>query len=998
MSEITPIERFLGPVELSHGPFGLLGLAPADYDAEMIREALRSRLLQLSRHRQAASAEADEVRLALHVAAAQLSDPEVRRLILDQQGVGKGEIGIGPRPVAVPGPVGPASSVAGMGPSSPSVLPAPTLRPISGVHPGDLVEFQEVALRVLAHSGGWNEFAKRRLGALAHAYGLDMVQLRHVLKAVAHERSSGGRRREAAGAGAGARNEARVGAGAIGVLPESWRRAIGVATVVLFVLTGVMGIWLVVMLASGPGKAPERTITVRSASQGGEAGTEGAPDGSEEPLPAPDVPAIQPATSLEISSGAEGKDGAGTASELLEQLRNASAGLRSDPSASVATFLRVLQAVGERWTQIDPPTLQALRVELSNFQLAAIRADRNAALATGEAIAKPASGVTSGTVVFGRTEIAQAAFSAGLMARLNRDDLISSIGSQFRNVLVRLSADGSGARYRDFWPGVALGLDAIARQYITLASDREKRVAVGRGWSGWIEALERLRAEDAGVGQQLLLDTIERTLIEGPDPAMSQSAHDALSRLVAMMDFVSSDSRAPQRLIMWFDDSRVPTSGLSLVTSRIVFSSLIPGFGPEMMLRPDAPEAARSQLRDDYALKLGLPVSSEDRAVSDLWRARAREVLDSRPLSEDAVAALERAGVLAMLNASATLRWAGDDTEALRTAREARVRPMVDNAVQSVQSSSGSGSEAEIARLTSPSKYPDGAWARRYLAAMRNAGARQELLNELRNSSEGPRGPVDADVLCEAACYGGPVPLRRSAQSVVVSYAENLGVINGLLEALPNAARTVDVSEMIQQVSGRSLPSTRDPAWRAAARAALLERMVEMLGRRMLVPVEALEHVIRQTYEDRCAASGAGKLLSRAGGSGVGGGAPTLSTAAAAQLAGALRDEMATHARQFSEGRWTFTPLNELEQKHQARVRLAHGGLQEFAAEQLGLTEVMAYVVAAERASKADDVRSVLRELAERRREAPHIFHQIEAAEEAMLRLWLIRLGEEGTA
>jgi hypothetical protein len=277
---------------------------------------------------------------------------------------------------------------------------------------------------------------------------------------------------------------------------------------------------------------------------------------------------------------------------------------------------------------------------------------------------------------------------------------------------------------------------------------------------------------------------------------------------------------------------------------------------------------------------------------------------------------------------------------------------------------------------------------------MRNAGARQQLINEIRNSNDGPKGPVDADVLTEAACYGGPIPLRRSAQMALLRFANNLLVVNALLETMPNAARTPDVSQMVEQVTGRSLPSTRDPVWRVAARRALLERMVEMLGRRILTQVEGLERVMRQTYEDRVAASGAGKLL--ASGTGAGS-APSLSTASAAELAGALRDAMAAHARQFSEGQWTFTPLNVLEQKHQARVRLAHGGLQEFAAEQFGLAEVMAYVVAAERSSKADEVRAVLHELAERRREAPHVFHQIEAAEEAMLRLWLIRLGEEGT-
>lgn len=970
----TPVERFLGHVDPAHGPFGLLGLRPADYDPELIREALRSRLAQLSRHRQAASTEADEVRLALHVAAAQLCDDQVRRALLARQGVPSDAGPFSPRRIER------ADTPRAPTPEAPTPRTTPGRAERVGVLSTD--EFRSVVLRVLAHSGGWNELAKRRLGGVAHAYGLDMDRLREALSDVAtHSRRASD---AMAPPGARARNtphEPRNAPGALAapISGRSRNALIGI-TALLFLLSFLMGIRLLSLLFVGPGPAPERTVEVA---------LPGAQD-----APAPDPGAderVASATSLTLSTGRPESDTPQAPMDLLEELRGANAALRDAPAQATAAFVRILGVVGARWPEIDAPTLQALRVEFVSFQQAAIRTDRNAALGVAEAIAAPAEPLADGQIIVDRDALTRATFAAGLMARLNRDDLISSIGSRFRGILARLSRDGGGARRRDFWPGVTLGLEGAADQLITGARDDAWRTRVGRGWASWIEQAERVGAEEPALGETLLLETIERMLVEGPDPSMSQAAHDAVSRLVAMLDFVGEEGGASERLVMWFDDPRVPTSALSLVTSRIVFGSLIPGFGPEMMLRPDASEAARQELRDDYALKLGISVSGDDRAVADFWRVRAREVLGARRTNVDPVGALERAAVLAMLNESASQRWAGEDEDALATARGARETEILEDAGAMVEAMVGK--PVQVERLTAPSRSPDGQWARRYLAAMRNAGVRQELLNELRNDDDAIRGPVDADVLAEAACYGVPVPLRRSAQQVVERFRDDPYIVNALLEAMPNAARTPDVSQMIAGVTGRSIPSTNDPQWRATVRRALLERMAEMLARQRLPIVEALEMAIRETYEDRVAAGGALSMMG-AGASGSGGGV-SVAGASVAELASALRDTVVAHAQRFSEGQWTFTPLHELERRHGARRRLARGRLQEFAAAQLGLTEALAYVVAAERTSQAGEVRLVLDGLSESRRQATHVFHQIEAGEEAMLRLWLIRLGEE---
>lgn len=79
---ISPIERFLGPAEASGGPFALLALPVEHVDDDAILVALDRQVDRVNAHVERDTPEADEVRLALHAAAAQLLDPVVRRHLL----------------------------------------------------------------------------------------------------------------------------------------------------------------------------------------------------------------------------------------------------------------------------------------------------------------------------------------------------------------------------------------------------------------------------------------------------------------------------------------------------------------------------------------------------------------------------------------------------------------------------------------------------------------------------------------------------------------------------------------------------------------------------------------------------------------------------------------------------------------------------------------------------------------------------------------------------
>jgi len=72
------IRKYLGADALALGAFGLLGLDPRSCTREAVEASLQQQLDRVASHAEGDTPEADEVRLALHAAAAQLLDPRVR--------------------------------------------------------------------------------------------------------------------------------------------------------------------------------------------------------------------------------------------------------------------------------------------------------------------------------------------------------------------------------------------------------------------------------------------------------------------------------------------------------------------------------------------------------------------------------------------------------------------------------------------------------------------------------------------------------------------------------------------------------------------------------------------------------------------------------------------------------------------------------------------------------------------------------------------------------
>lgn len=152
------VVAFLGESAGVGGPFALLGLPHSVSDAAVVREAAWSRIARIDRHALRLTPEADQVRLAVHASAAQLSDPNLRAELARHWPAG-----------------------------APEHTPAAWRTSLAVV--SDALARQ--ARQVVGASGGWNARAKRRLALIARTHRVSAVDLVRAVRpeGITHVRS-----------------------------------------------------------------------------------------------------------------------------------------------------------------------------------------------------------------------------------------------------------------------------------------------------------------------------------------------------------------------------------------------------------------------------------------------------------------------------------------------------------------------------------------------------------------------------------------------------------------------------------------------------------------------------------------------------------------------------------------------------------------------------------------------------------------------------------------
>lgn len=387
------------------------------------------------------------------------------------------------------------------------------------------------------------------------------------------------------------------------------------------------------------------------------------------------------------------------------------------------------------------------------------------------------------------------------------------------------------------------------------------------------------------------------------------------------------------------------------------------------------------------------PALAGSRLDIEQWQKAAHEALalqvTTRP---EPVDQLHRATRLAFVHAAAeALAAYGPDPELLSKARNLK-------APTGALAAKKEDLEAQLFRMTAPATSDDGRVALAFQAARRQPGSSMETLSRLR-FRQTPLGPADCDIIAEVALLAPTHELREQARRFVDDQSNNPFMIYGLLSALDRAPRIARTSQLIESVTGRSLPAIADPSWAASARAAVLARLVQLLAAARMPEVDELAVQLADAYE--AAADVAAP-------------APSAGVPAAEQDGGSTSTQFGsdatapdtppdfTHAMRLVEA-WIqradafravparATRLDAILRRRDARLALAKGPIRTFVAEQTAIVELSAFVISGEYTTRAAEVAEVVDRAARDRRAARHVLEQIEANERAIVRLWLIR-------
>lgn len=946
MSRIDAIGRFLSLPPGDRSPLALLNITREQCDRAAIDAALARRLDRVDRHAEASTPDADTVRMALHAAAAQLADPAVLAQILGEPG---------------------ASVEADTIEQPPSISPGERAAQLQAMQ-----AFRRTAIRTILLCRGWNRKSRRMLAAVAGASGIAPEHMAVALRSLSGPMSGAG------GVAQPMPAPARAKPTIFESFHEQPARPMGVPSNVILGIGGAIAAVAIILI-----------IIIRSLTPG--AGTTGAsadsPAGPVETAPNDpqgrsgaqrrerdtddliDTQAAETARTIQ-----EPPDPAG----LVRTLRRCVELARTEPGEAAWRLEQAVSQLSGAWTMLEPATVEASMDAIVVFLIEAPTGGERSVRALN-AVAAGAKAQASAEKL-GAFEVAPAVWSCGALA-----EVISAPGApepvrQYALAVLTSAVgafDASGSV--GFCDGALASLTAMTRPLSAFDNGRDSLAA----WERWREALDATTLAltgagdpDAGVRRELeTIDAIESLMRLGPSLAQRPDVYGELTALLGSLRWSpesASGSATPARLALlrWFDDHTIQTEDLALVTEWIVRESGTPGIGIQMALRRNAGVERRAAQRDRYAAvwSLGDGLGADDLAVE--WsRAATRAITKDRGKpGADIVGTLVRAAEHSRLSEAAARRWRRETTAARLIMNDPFA--IVENAAKALKPTS---------TLEDSGGRRDGAWALEFLGAGSSAEQKFAAVSRLELWG-GAIGPIDGDVLARAALLGSPIEVRIAAQRTARKRADETAVINGLLESISVAPRNDSTRALIESVTRTSLPSPRNPSWPRASRLALTERLLEMLaGRSGLSSLDRIVATMALSYQARAA----DEL------------APGSSGAAIPEKAArALWSSWRTEAGRIIGTPRTGRTLEVIDRRRSGRLSLASGPVQRFAAEQSSIAEVMGYVVASERPSRAPDISAALDRLASERRVASSVFEQIEATERAMLALWMIRFGE----
>lgn len=963
---------FLGAEESAGGPFALLGLDAGVGDAAMIGAALESQLRRVDRHPQGKTPAGDEVRLALHAAAAQLLDPAVRREMELRWG-GAGGGGMQRVAVRAEGRVGAGERVAAERGAA------------GGVSDAVMAGLEAEALRVMGACGGATGEAMRRIAMLASARGVGAAEIPGLVRLVMV------RRAEAGGAGAIGRGLGEKAGGVGGGRPVSFvstsatggagevvfeaspfgprdveddRAARAIKLVAMFSVLGIVmmagAFWAVLVLTTPKGAAPG---AVRPA--GSLIGQTPEPERPEALFPrGPAGEAAGVETARPVASVAD-------PAALAEEFRACIAAQGVDPVAASAAFRELNARAGAGWDTIPLDRRRAI-VDLVVEYVYRAAGSAEGPVAAIEDAGAGAAGL-GGAGWLSSDEVARASWSIGLLVRLQRErDISARAGSLIE---ARLGAALEGARpigASAFDAGAAAALGVMPARLIPTSSQSARTREVIEehleAWRRWLACVKIVCGSDGAARTGLILSGLEVLIHDAPQPTDDRLIFEAMGLLVESLDW-SASGPARAWLVRALDAPGVSTADAHALSNAVATVAPAAGLDVSLVLAPRATDLERREMRDRLAILWNLSDQGDYDALASAWREGWADGLARRDSDLTPFEHLATAVVLSRVSEAALLRWRGQTGEA-----DALLLGLSGEVDATLTAAARPGPAVSV------NEAGDGVWADQYLQAGRSIPIRLDLLQQASRTMSSSIGAVDAEVLMDEAVRGSPAPVATAAYDIVMRLVGSPSVVNALLEELPQLPKTRRNAQLVGALTGARLPLLRDKRWELEARRATVTRLLELLAADgELRTYDDLSVLLARSYEARAEfVMGAGVRDPDP---------PEL-------VAGVLRAGWRRQAEPLLPPPALGLTLDEVERRRASRLELAEGPVQTFAAEQLAGVELMALVVAGEQPEQVDAVRSVLGELARARQRARHITEQIVAGEAASAALWGIRLKE----
>jgi len=915
------------------GPFALLELTPRSTTDDAVIAALDRQLTRLASHPQCDTPEADEIRLALHAAAVQLLDEKVREHLVAHWGGA---------------PAKPAASS-----ELPTTTVVQTASPTTRALTRDQVALEHDAILTFGMLGGWNSKSLRHLLSLAHARGMNSSDVAQTLSRL-------GRRRVPIGPGSPPQTPSSKDANGAPALStrtaqpmsrdeppaeeaspgdEAIRTGlivIGVTVAAIFIAVPLI-LFFAIQGASSPDPLPEPTV------------------------PPPVVAETDPTIPGDAKTPASGSEPAPDSG-----LENATIAFELGGEGAVEEFASSVRRLASEWAGQAPDQRVASMHQIIEFFY---QSSRSTDL-LGRCIAEVGRGARrlENEDPLAEDEVLETVWSVGALTRLARERDLPVLART--DIARRLSAALGDRRVvfdQSFKSGALVAVGMLPARLLPSQSE-----GTGAGpWLRWMDAVEALTEGDVESRTQLLIQGLETLLVDGPEPNEDQSVFEGLRALVKRIPWRLGDE-SRRRVVAWFDDPRISSADLHALTATLAGESSAGGVDVTMVLPLLASERVRTEMQDRYASAWGLSNTVDKaRLAEELIRAAMSEIGDGVAPDAPESAHLAKAVVLSRLTEAVAWAWRGRTQEA-----DELLAGLSDGISQ--QSAAGAGGTHHL--FTGPASSSGNSWEERYLSARSNVRIRLDLLDQI---GRGMPSAVAAELVVEEALRGTPSSVRTKAREAVLANTTNAGVVNAILEQLPFAPRTIDNSKLIETASGRVLPPPSSDDWERAARRALVERLLEMVSASgQFAQTDELVAHLGTTYAGRIS----GKPL--VGPDRIPGDPPDVS-------APLLWRRWRERVDRATPNTSAPMQLETIERRRTARLNQAQGPIQFFAAQQVSVCELMSYVIAGEAPERSRDVAEVVDDLTAARQSARHVLEQIHAVERAMLRLWLIRIGEE---